>query len=499
VLPVVLLLFAVSSSPPSDNPARLYKIAWTDRLPWSRVVNLADIQGDSLAARLQTAQQQLRKQGGGVVYFPAGDYTFEDDIFLEDGVILRGATPTGVTDARQEGYAPPTRFFFPRYRPTFTGAGTPNHTAFKGIRLRDPGTASRCGVVHLDLHRGHIHLGDDGSSEHRAGSQRLVLGCVLRNAAVADPAVPDRRIEQHAWQRFTHRHHAAITVKGADLLIAGNRLPKSGEENFTMKDYIVRAGKTKVSLPEVVFDYDNRPGLYINDYGLGGSGASLPDGTPQSHPWGFRKGIVIRDNYLYHTGRCAIAFAGDGVICSGNVIRFAREIYRPTATGRDRTTGASTNDNRAIQMRGWRWVVENNDYEVYRNLAADRKYYINDGEGLMHEDHVNSTIRDSVLRNNRGNTYLSLYKTGGIDGLLIEGNDIRDGIFVVADRNKSRHLCRKVRIINNTTHGGAITIAGMPAEDNEVRGNRSVGKPARLDNRAAARLQDNENFTLSAK
>ena len=78
-------------------------------------------------------------------------------------------------------------------------------------------------------------------------------------------------------------------------------------------------------------------------------------------------------------------------------------------------------------MRGWRWVVDGNDYQVHRNWAFDRKYKINDGEGLMHEDHVNSTIHDSVLTNNRGNTYLSLYKTAGIDGLLVEGNDIRLG------------------------------------------------------------------------
>ena len=43
----------------------------------------------------------------------------------------------------------------------------------------------------------------------------------------------------------------------------------------------------------------------------------------------------------------------------------------------------------------------------------------------MHEDHVNATVKDSVLTNNRGNAYLSIYQTAGIDGLLVEGNDIR--------------------------------------------------------------------------
>jgi len=35
-------------------------------------------------------------------------------------------------------------------------------------------------------------------------------------------------------------------------------------------------------------------------------------GTPESHPCGFRKGTVIRDNDIYCTGRTAISFTGDG-------------------------------------------------------------------------------------------------------------------------------------------------------------------------------------------
>ncbi len=169
---------------------------------------------------------------------------------------------------------------------------------------------------------------------------------------------------------------------------------------------------------------------------------------------------------------------------------------------------ARTNDNRAVEMRGWRWRVSGNDYVVHRNWAYDRKYRINDGEGLMHEDHVNSTIHDSVLTNNRGNTYLSLYKTAGIDGLLIEGNEIllddgrqtiADGaaIFVSADRNSGRYPCRNVRIVENRTSGGGILIAGSPAENNEVKSNRYVGRgKAKIYNRAEAEIADNVGFLV---
>jgi hypothetical protein len=260
-----------------------------------------------------------------------------------------------------------------------------------------------------------------------------------------------------------------------------------------------------VNVDGVIFDYDNRAGIYLNHYGIGGPGGQGPDGTPETYPHGFRKSLVIRDNYVFNTGRCAIGFCGDGVRCLHNVIRFARDVWRPTVTGRHISHGASTNDNRAVEMRGWRWVVHGNAYEVYRNLAYDRKYSINDGEGLMHEDHVNSTVKDSVLTNNRGNAYLSIYQTAGIDGLLVEGNDLRidpgaggePAIHVTANRTSDPFPCRNVRILDNTVSGRGILISGSPAANNVVRGNRAVGdRPQKIKNEAGAVVEDNEGFEV---
>jgi hypothetical protein len=161
--------------------------------------------------------------------------------------------------------------------------------------------------------------------------------------------------------------------------------------------------------------------------------------------------------------------------------------------------GTGTNDNRAIQMRGWRWTVEGNDYEVWRNKAGDSNYYINDGEGLMHEDHVNSTILDSKLIGNKGNSYLSMYKCAGIDGLVVRGNEIRtaggiDAIYVVANRNKATFPCRNVTIEGNVTAGSGIRIAGEPGEGNVVRGNRHEGPGGKLRNEAAADCRDNTGY-----
>ncbi len=488
---------------PADDPTAHLQLDWTSAIRWTRVVDVMTAEGSGKYwdARLEQAQRRIAEAGGGVVYFPPGVYAFERSIRLKDGVILRGADPEGATRAHDDAYRPPTRFEFPRFEPVLKGNGTPIDTAFLGIVLDDPAAAANCGVVNVELQRGHIHL--EEAEGYRCGRNRLVYGCVLRNAAVADPAVPDTGIGQQRWQRFTARHHAAIDVKASEnILVANNRLPKSGDENFVMNGFVLKPNRGGPDrFDGVVFDYDNRPGIYVCHYCIGGAGGSGDDGTPQTHPWGFRKGIVIRDNYIYNTGRMAIGFCGDGVLCANNVIRFAKDVWRPTTTGLAATSGSSTNDNRAIEMRGWRWVVEGNDYEVHRNIASDRKYPINDGEGLMHEDHCNSDVRDSRLVNNRGNSYVSIYKCGTIDGLLVADNDISTpgdiaDIFVVANRNSGNQPCRNVTIEGNTTRSNGIHIAGSPASGNVIRNNRHAGRAGVIRNDAAAQVSGNQGYRV---
>ncbi len=494
VLGGLLLSGTLEAAPdglPTNNPVGHLKLPWTGEIKWEKIAN---------------AQDRLAAQGGGVVYFPPGSYPIGDTIRLRDGVVLRGADPAPGSRAHEERYAPPSRLEFPKFVFSDQGNGTPVDTAFKGIHLAEPATASNCGVVNLDINRGHVFF--EETADHACGRNRLVAGCRLRNAALADPAMPDLSIGQKPWQRYTATwNRAAIQVFTAENgLVANNRLPSSGDDNFTMNGYVIldRARKPQ-TLDGLVFDYDNRAGIYLNHYGIGGPGGQGPDGTPETHPYGFRHGLVIRDNYVFNTGRCAIGFCGDGVQCRNNVIRFAKDVWRPTVTGRQLSHGASTNDNRAVEMRGWRWVVDGNDYEVYRNVCADRVYAINDGEGLMHEDHVNSTVQDSILTNNRGNAYLSIYLTGGIDGLLVEGNEIRidhkaggePAIHVTANRVNAAFPCRNVRILNNTVSGRGIRLSGSPAENNLIRGNKAVGPtPQTILNQANARVEDNRGFEV---
>ncbi len=487
---------------PTDNPTAKYKLEWTDQIKWNQVVNVKDMPGKSWEERLNKAQETLAKKGGGVIFFPAGVYRFQDSIHIQDGIVIRGENPKGATEARQDKYEPPTRFEFPRYTPKMSGQGTSIETAFKGIYVKDPQSAGNCGIVNVSVNRGHIRFTE--AEGHHCGKNRLVVGCLLSNAAVADPSVPNPKIGQHPWQRFTSRHHAAIHVKSAEnALIANNRLPKSGDDDFLQKGYIIKGRKnSKYVVKEGVwFDYDNRPGLYINDFGIGAGGGDGPAGTPKSHPWGFRKGVEIRDNYIYCSGRCAIAFCGDGVICADNVIRFPQGVKRWTTTGQNNCTGSSTNDNRAVQMRGYRWQVIGNDYVVHSNIAMPSKYRINDGEGLMHEAHVNSSIKDSKLIGNKGNAYISLYRVHGIEGLIIKDNHIKSkgriqAIFALSGYFEKKFPCWDVLIEDNITENSGILIQGHPASNNIVRNNRHIGEGGVIVNRANAKLSGNKGYEV---
>ncbi len=123
-------LFAV----PSDNPVATHYAgddgypAWSDRIAWDNVIDMsAYTNGATEFERFENARDELHAQGGGVLYYPAGDYDFTDmpadgpegrGLMLRSGVVLRGATPTGDRWARGDGGGEdgvlelPTRFHF---------------------------------------------------------------------------------------------------------------------------------------------------------------------------------------------------------------------------------------------------------------------------------------------------------------------------------------------------------------------------------------------------
>lgn len=491
---------------------------WTRALPWDRVVNVTNAPGETWNDRIAAAQNQLG-DAGGVVYLPAGTYALKHTIRLRDGVILRGAGPTRTPDARRATYAQATKLVFPRYRFSARGEGTPKDSAFKGIELADP-SANDVGVVDLHIENGHIHLGKrDGFARRfargQAGRRWLICGNIVRNAAVLDPRIP--AAFQHPWQRWTHRDAAAIwCFTGGDVLIANNRIPRSGEASFSQPGFRVYRGKPathqKVKDKTVVtidarLDMDNRPGIAVNAGPLArgleiwwkhGRVTDPPSGGDPNIPpaWGLAEGIDIRRNHVYCTGRAAIETSGDGAYVGFNVIRFEPDVVRPTYTGL--TLSNFTNDNRAIEMKGWRWTVEGNDYEVYSNYGPDGNKYV-DGEGIMHEAWENVGVRDSRIVNNRGNAYICLWRTP-VKGLEIRGNHIRAAgqaaVTVLSITNRNKPLpCRNVVIEGNTTEGSGIRIVGE-GTGNVIRGNRHLDLRSQgfISNFAHAETSDNTGY-----
>lgn len=154
------LTHGLLAAPPTDNPVATFHAgnpdgypAWTDRMAWHRVIDMSTYEnGANDFERFENARDEIHAQGGGVLYYPGGDYDFTDmpadgpdgrGLMLRSGVVLRGATPTGDRWARGDGGGEdgtlelPTRFLFgftPRVGTGVTPTGeTPRDWNFVGL------------------------------------------------------------------------------------------------------------------------------------------------------------------------------------------------------------------------------------------------------------------------------------------------------------------------------------------------------------------------------
>jgi hypothetical protein len=546
LLCILLMLSAWAfgqAAPPTDNPVAKYGYAWTDGLKWANVAAVVTAPGEPADEMLAAAQTDLAAKGGGVIYFSAGTYTFREDIKLKSGILLRGAPGRATKDARDGEFAPGTTFLFPKYAFTAAGEGTPNSTAFKAIRLEDEVEGHDCGVVNIEIEHGHIELGTgkDFAATIAAGkgAKRLIVyGCTVRNAARPDTAVP--AAFQQKWQRWTQRHGAAIHIfTGGEVLVMNNRIPASGEDNFVMKGYtLYKATKEGVGIKaltaadlretDVTFNYDNRPGIYVN---TGGAGTNLDiwnaylgkPAPPEPGAQALVKGIVVRNNYIWNDGCTAINVTGDGAYIGHNTIRFRPNVVLPTARGLQ--YDAFTNNNRAIELRGYRWTADGNDYEVYSNIVTDeafnepgvatggRRY--GDGEGIMHEAYNNCGIRDGKIINNRGNRYICLWRVP-VDGLEIRGNYVPHIDVNCRTNPATGHValpCKNVRVTDNITYAvgdwyhaqmrfsAGLIVTGGTGENILVKGNRQVEPGGVLCRQVAdgITLEGNEGYVLEER
>ena len=95
--------YGSKSGGPQDNPvATLYSnksYPWTNNMVnWNCVYNVKDYGGS-----FESAQKAAVSNGGGVVYFPAGTYSFTSNLVIESNIVIRGM-PT--TDMAKKGTNP---------------------------------------------------------------------------------------------------------------------------------------------------------------------------------------------------------------------------------------------------------------------------------------------------------------------------------------------------------------------------------------------------------
>ncbi|MBD1940007.1 glycosyl hydrolase family 28-related protein [Microcoleus sp. FACHB-68] len=466
---------------PTDNPitARYGNstYSWTNQIKWNCVYNIKDFKGSPIE-RFNAARDAASAGGGGVVYFPAGTYNFIDSISLKNGVVIRGETPS-VKDAKAGSYAPPTKFVFPKYEPKLSGNGTPNQTAFKKILTASPNQDSNIGLVNIDINRAGIYWeGDTNSGKNK---NIMIFGIRNNNVADPDPNIPNPSF-QEPWMRYSHRFAANLKINAYEnVLVANNRINDAITDNYEQPGYKVRPlkGNNTITYSEgnkVPFHYGNHYGIVVNRSKAGGYSLA---GNPQTEPGLFRKGIVIRDNWVYHSMRVGIQASGEGLIVQDNQIQDSEnKQWWTDPTGIKEPQGSVTLENRAIDWSGWNVRLEGNNYQVYRHRIMDSKYLSVDGEGILVQECCGGTqVNGATITKNQGNSYIGFYKVPSIRNVNITENNLFDNItntaliYVVADTNKQSNSMENVQIENNTVNGGILAKSSAGGSGNLIKNN----------------------------
>ena len=130
---LVLLCFSSAGllSQPADNPIRSYYgdekgyPGWSDEIAWDNVIDMSNYStGTNDFEKFENARDELYAQGGGVLYYPGGDYYFDvvsgpngRGLMLKKGVVIRGEAPASDKLANAGNTSPglgslPTKFHF---------------------------------------------------------------------------------------------------------------------------------------------------------------------------------------------------------------------------------------------------------------------------------------------------------------------------------------------------------------------------------------------------
>ena len=505
-----LLLFAITISivafaQPTDNPYKTkYGTApiWTNDIRWDKSVNILDfgLPGQSSwDVALTEAMSSVSASGGGVVYFPAGTYIFTSDVTLPTAVVLRGEMPTS-NNAKVDSFAPPARLVFPKYEPTFVGDGTPNSTAFKSISGNG---IKNAGLVHLDINRGRIYLGDSSRNI-------LVFGIRLNNIAQPQTDIPSGFTYMAGWQRFSYRHCRSISVyvseNGAIVNsrfhdLTNNLYNPIADDSYPQPQYVVknrykasRIAPNGAITSEIVggitvdtthIEHGDRAKFdYLAHYGISISGAFV---DPATLPKRINQQIEVIDNWIYNTMRVAIFAQGIGVKINGNVTRDLEDkrIFIDPTGVKLVSNNAATYENRSMNFAGDNITIANNDLRVYRHKILYTGYSTIDGEGILMQtqDKWGAWMDGISILNNKLNSYIGFYDLNFDQrNLKITGNNLMNLGNIFVFKKDIAYRLDNVFIenndsVNNISVGYKVTNDSYQSVGNNffIRNNKGIG------------------------
>ncbi len=274
---------------PTDNPLRgssITRPAWTDKIPWDRAVNAATVPGliDPLrhvdSTIFSSVQKNLVKKGGGVVFFPSGEFFFSTDLPLAENIIIRGVSPTPAMQRSGGVIFPQTRFTFPRLLlkkelQRFAEGKVPDTVCTQPRSIYNIGAHGVfTGIADVDIDRAVILLGyqKDGADSSgrlipriRPVENILLWNVRQNNAAALDPGIPTpmQRENGRDWQIWPDSTVGNMNLRyGSGLFIQGCTLNDSTTDNILQNDYMLN-DHMELDGSLAKFNFDKHPGIVI--------------------------------------------------------------------------------------------------------------------------------------------------------------------------------------------------------------------------------------------
>jgi hypothetical protein len=376
-----LWLLAVCPTLAQTNPiAKFYNgsegyPAWTDRINWSNQINMGDFSnGSDDFEKFENARDQLYQQGGGVLYYPAGTYTFNcpsgpngRGLMLKKGVVILGEEPetskNAVTDLTpsnidQHGLNDlKTKFIFTDT--TLSGGKVPKMWNQIGIMpgefeegLKD---VELVGLAWVEIEKGYIWMGYDlkkgwadtwGSSSSwlgkkavngwtqrkpdgrhpmdgfagtqnmendsaQMGGKRFVFGTKMVNCMV-----PNYVIDKAQKSQIDFYHENSGWRFGPRMAIYGNNI-------FIANNVLAKPNASFIHQdayhPDktVLFDYGYALGIDVNKslWSFVNNVCDIDDPNAMY----FQENIIIRDNWVYNHGHKGFEFTGKWAVIKNNI------------------------------------------------------------------------------------------------------------------------------------------------------------------------------------